>query len=167
MPFSATEFDSEIELYFRLIRHESIVDIGPGKGKYGRMLRRVQPRTKLIGIELDAGDVEQYKLRELYDEVWVSDAADLMNDPDRTFDAVIIGDCIEHMRKASGLICSISLSIARNLSPSNFLCKYPRTHGRAIKVKPISLSGPNMTSAAWTISSPSAILSAWPGFAVT
>jgi phospholipid N-methyltransferase len=103
MPFSATEFDSEIELYFRLIRHESIVDIGPGEGKYGRMLRRVQPDTKLIGIELDADYVEQYKLRELYDEVWVSDAADLMNDPDRTFDAVIIGDCIEHMRKSIGL----------------------------------------------------------------
>ena len=65
MPFSATEFDSEIELYFRLIRHESIVDIGPGEGKYGRMLRRVQPDTKLIGIELDADYVEQYKLREL------------------------------------------------------------------------------------------------------
>jgi hypothetical protein len=103
MPFSATEFDSEIELYFRLIRHESIVDIAPGESKYGRMLRRVQPDTKLGGIELAADYVEQYKLRELYDEVWVSDAADLMNDPDRTFDAVIIGDCIEHMRKSIGL----------------------------------------------------------------
>ena len=103
MPFSATEFDSEIELYFRLIRHESVVDIGPGEGKYGRMLRRVRPDIKLIGVELDADYVEQYKLRDLYDEVWVSDAAELMNDPDRTFDAVIIGDCIEHMRKSIGL----------------------------------------------------------------
>src|SRR5262245_55159131 len=103
MPFSGTEFDSEIELYFRLIRHESVLDIGPGEGKYGRMLRRVQPDIKLIGLELDARYVEQYKLHDLYDEVWVSDAAELMNDPDRTFDAVIIGDCIEHMRKSSGL----------------------------------------------------------------
>src|SRR5215510_8223513 len=103
MPFSGTEFDSEIELYFRLIRHESVLDIGPGEGKYGRMLRRVRPDIKLVGVELDAGYVEQYKLHDLYDEVWVSDAAELMNDPDSTFDAVIIGDCIDHMRKSAGL----------------------------------------------------------------
>jgi phospholipid N-methyltransferase len=103
MPFSATTFDREIELYFRLARHDSVVDIGPGEGKYGRMLRRVQPNIKLIGVELDADYVEQYKLRDLYDEVWVLDAAELMNEPDRTFDAVIIGDCIEHMRKSIGL----------------------------------------------------------------
>jgi phospholipid N-methyltransferase len=103
MPFSATVFDSEIELYFRLIRHDSVVDIGPGEGKYGRMLRRVQPNIKLIGVELDADYVERYKLRDLYDEVWVLDAAELMNDPDRTFDALVIGDCIEHMRKSIGV----------------------------------------------------------------
>jgi hypothetical protein len=103
MPFSATEFDSELELYFRLIRHESVVDVGPGEGKYGRMLRRVQPDIKLIGLELDAGYVEQYKLRDIYDTVWVSDAAELLDEPERTFDAVIFGDCIEHMRKSIGL----------------------------------------------------------------
>jgi len=104
MPFSDTAFDREIELYFRLVCHDSVVDIGPGEGKYGRMLRGVQPNIKLIGVELDADYVEQYKLRDLYDEVWVLDAAELMNNPDRTFDAVIIGDCIEHMRKSIGLL---------------------------------------------------------------
>jgi predicted TPR repeat methyltransferase len=87
-----------------LVCHDSVVDIGPGEGKYGRMLRGVQPNIKLIGVELDADYVEQYKLRDLYDEVWVLDAAELMNNPDRTFDAVIIGDCIEHMRKSIGLL---------------------------------------------------------------
>jgi hypothetical protein len=103
MPFSAKEFDSEIELYFRLVRHDAVVDVGPGEGKYGKMLRRVLPGTKLIGIELEADYVERYRLRDLYDEVWNFDAADLMNDPDRIFDAVIIGDCIEHLRKSTGL----------------------------------------------------------------
>lgn len=67
------------------------------------MLRGVQANTKLIGVEVDAGYVEQYKLRELYDEVWVMDAAALMDTPERSFDAVILGDCIEHMRKSVGL----------------------------------------------------------------
>jgi phospholipid N-methyltransferase len=103
MPFSATEFDREIELYFCLTHHDSVVDIGPGEGKYGRMLRRLNANTRLIGVEHDADYVEQYKLRDLYDEVWVSDAAELMNEIDRNFGAVIMGDCIEHMRKSTGL----------------------------------------------------------------
>jgi hypothetical protein len=103
MPYSAPTFDSDLELYFRQVRHDSVLDIGPGEGKYGRLLRRVQPNVKLIGLEIDASYVEQYRLRDVYDEVWSFDAAELMNHPDRVFDAVIIGDCIEHMRKSIGL----------------------------------------------------------------
>jgi hypothetical protein len=103
MPYSSPVFDSELELYFREVRHGSVLDIGAGEGKYGEMLRRVQPKTRLIAVELDAGYVEEYRLRDLYDEVWDRDAADLMNDLDRTYDAVILGDCIEHMRKSVGL----------------------------------------------------------------
>ena len=103
MPFSDTAFDREIEVYFRLARHDSVVDIGAGEGKFGKMLRRIEANTKLIGVEHDSDYVEQYDLRDIYNEVWVFDAAELMNDPDRNFDAVIIGDCIEHMRKSIGL----------------------------------------------------------------
>ena len=103
MPYSAPTFDSEVKLYFEQVRHDSVLDIGAGEGKYGRMLRRAQPKIRLISVEVDAGYVEQYKLRDIYDEVWVHDAAELMNDPGRTFDAVILGDSIEHMRKSAGL----------------------------------------------------------------
>jgi hypothetical protein len=103
MPVSLPIFDDDIELYFRQAQHETVLDIGPGQGKYGRMLRRVQPSARLIGVEVDPAYVEQYKLRELYDEVWVRDAAGLMDDPRRAFSAVIIGDCIEHMRKSVGV----------------------------------------------------------------
>jgi hypothetical protein len=103
MPCSSPIFDSELELYFREVHHSSVLDIGAGEGKYAEMLRRVQPQTKLIAVELDAGYVEEYRLRDLYDEVWGRDAADLMSDLGRTYDAVILGDCIEHMRKSVGL----------------------------------------------------------------
>lgn len=103
MPNSSPIFDSELELYFREVRHASVLDVGAGEGKYGEMLRRAQPKIRLIAVELDPDYVEEYKLRDLYDEVWGRDAADLMNDLDRTYDAVILGDCIEHMRKSVGL----------------------------------------------------------------
>jgi predicted TPR repeat methyltransferase len=85
MPYSAPTFDSEVELYFKQVRHDSVLDIGAGEGKYGRILRRARPKIRLIGVEVDAGYVEQYKLRDIYDEVWVHDVAELMNDPGRTF----------------------------------------------------------------------------------
>jgi len=103
MPFSANAFDSEIEHYFRLTEHANVVDIGPGEGKYGRMLRRVRPDIKLIGVELDPSYVEEYRLRELYDEIWIMNAAELMNELDRAFDALIFGDSLEHMRKSAGV----------------------------------------------------------------
>lgn len=103
MPYSSPTFDTELELYFREVRPGSVLDIGAGEGKYGEMLRRVHSNSRLVAVELDAAYVEQYKLRDLYDEVWVRDAADLMNDLNINFDAVIIGDCIEHMRKSVGL----------------------------------------------------------------
>ena len=103
MPFSFPIFDEDLELYFREARHETVLDIGPGEGKYGEMLRRVQPQAKRIAVEIDPSYVEQYKLCEIYDEVRVQDAARLMDHPEESFSAVIIGDCIEHMRKSVGV----------------------------------------------------------------
>ncbi|HUP34454.1 MAG TPA: hypothetical protein VNC82_03300 [Candidatus Limnocylindria bacterium] len=91
-----------MELYFREVRPSSVLEIGAGEGKYGEMLRRVQPNTKLIAVGLDGDYVEEFKLPDLSDEVWGRDAADLMNDLDHTYGAVILGDCIEHMRKRVG-----------------------------------------------------------------
>lgn len=144
MPYSLPIFDSELELYFLEVRHSSVLDIGAGEGKYGEMLRRVQPKAQLIAVELDADYVEEYKLRDLYDEVWGRDAADLMNDLERTYDAVIVGDCIEHMRKSVGLDL------------------LSRTRTWVTGAKRISRSGPNTTSEGWTTFSPSGTLSASP-----
>jgi len=44
MPYSSPIFDNELELYFREVVTASVLDIGAGEGKYGEMLRRVQPK---------------------------------------------------------------------------------------------------------------------------
>lgn len=46
MPYSSPIFASEVELYFREVRPSSVPEIGTGEGKYGEMLRRVQPNTR-------------------------------------------------------------------------------------------------------------------------
>jgi SAM-dependent methyltransferase len=103
MPTSLPIFDEELETYFGEVPHESVLDIGAGEGKYGKMLRRLQPQARLIGVEIDPDYVERYQLRSIYDDVRIQDAAALMDDPQQSFSAVIIGDCIEHMRKSAGV----------------------------------------------------------------
>lgn len=103
MPHSLPIFDEELELYFSLAQHSSVLDIGPGAGKYGKMLARVCPSTPRIAIELDSSYVETYGLRNIYDEVLVMDAARLPESPRQKFGAVIISDVIEHMPKSAGV----------------------------------------------------------------
>lgn len=91
----------------RVLEPRSVLDVGAGMGKYGRLIRMMNAQglfqTKLTAIEIDAGYVETYKLNEVYDEVIVADALELLKDSRRRYDLVIIGDCIEHLRKSHGI----------------------------------------------------------------
>lgn len=103
MPRSLPIFDEEIELYFTHVPHPLVLDIGPGEGKFGRMLRRLQPSARLIGVEIEPAYIQQYRLGEIYDELWVQDATRLLEHPERVYSAVILGDCLEHLRKSAGV----------------------------------------------------------------
>jgi len=102
MPFSSSTFDAQIEIYFQDSEHETVLDIGPGEGKFGRMLRRIGSAAKRIAVEVDPSYVERFGLREVYDEVFIMDAARLMDHVGWRFGAVIVGDVIEHLRKSVG-----------------------------------------------------------------
>jgi hypothetical protein len=103
MPRSHPMFDKEIELYFAHAEHDNVLDVGPGEGKFGRMLRRVRPAVKRIAVELDSAYVEEYGLRDVYDELLVMDARRLMDNVRSTFGGVIIADVIEHLPKSAGI----------------------------------------------------------------
>jgi 2-polyprenyl-3-methyl-5-hydroxy-6-metoxy-1,4-benzoquinol methylase len=106
MPFSSNAFDYYISTLIGLLQPASVCDIGPGAGKYGRIARDVannkQFQTHVTAVEIDESYVKEYKLNELYDDVIVDDAVNLMLTPQVRFDLVIFGDCIEHMRKSDG-----------------------------------------------------------------
>jgi hypothetical protein len=60
---------------------------------------------KLIAIEIDDDYIEKFKLNEIYDEVKCISANDLIHKDfyDTPFGTVIIGDCIEHLKKSDGI----------------------------------------------------------------
>lgn len=90
-----------------LLQPATVLDIGPGAGKYGRIVRATASKSaftsRVTAIEIDASFVEIHKLRDTYDEVIIDDAVNLIKTPRHGYDLVIIGDCIEHMRKSDGV----------------------------------------------------------------
>lgn len=79
------------------LKPKTVLDIGPGEGIYGKIVRKFSPETeKLVGVEIWGPYVEQFKIRDFYDEVWICDARIY---PDYKYDLVIFGDVLEHMSK--------------------------------------------------------------------
>jgi phospholipid N-methyltransferase len=103
MPYSANTLDSLTQGLIQILNPQSILDIGAGAGKYGRMVRAILPNSHITAVEIDEGYVEEFFLRNLYNEVIVADATTLIENPRVCYDLVIIGDCIEHLRKSAAL----------------------------------------------------------------
>lgn len=101
MPFSDNQGKDVIREWLRTDRRVAVLDIGPGSGTYGKMVREVQPNNwQLIAIEAWEPYVEEFNLDSIYDEVRISDVRDAPASWVEAFDYVIVGDVIEHMPRA-------------------------------------------------------------------
>lgn len=105
MPYSSFIFDKSIEEIIRLLKPESILDLGAGAGKYGELVRKINPSIKLTAVEIEKDYIKKFDLPSIYDEVWNISATDLINPKyyDSTFDVIMIGDIIEHLKKSDGI----------------------------------------------------------------
>lgn len=107
MPYSAMTFDFVIEKLIERMAPASVLDIGPGAGKYGRIVKTLRGRGVDIGslqaVEIDQSYIDQFQLNEVYDVVQLGDASALPDvGPDAQWDLVILGDVLEHLRKSRG-----------------------------------------------------------------
>jgi len=90
-------------LIARLVPRRAL-DIGAGSGKYGHLLAQHAPGCERVAVEINAGSVERFALRGLYQRVDVVDAARWWRDNmEEAFDLAIIGDCLQSMAKSEGL----------------------------------------------------------------
>ncbi len=106
MPYSSTLLDTKIENILKKIKPETVYDIGAGAGKYGLMIKeKINSVKNLIAIEIDRDYIEKFKLKEIYTEVKNMSVNNLISEDfyDTNFDTVIIGDCIEHLKKSEGI----------------------------------------------------------------
>lgn len=108
MPYSEPTFDNKIKHFLSSHLGKTYLDIGTGAGKYGKMIRQINPPARIIGIEVNKKFITQFKLKEIYDEIYAGKIEDfvaqkLTQEPRFTVDIALIGDCLEHLPKSAGI----------------------------------------------------------------
>jgi len=103
MPYSGTLLDDVAERFIARTQAKTVLDIGAGAGKFGRICARALPAASLTAVEIEPNYVEKFHLWTLYGEVKVQPALQLLDDIEMEVDLVILGDVIEHHRKSEGL----------------------------------------------------------------
>jgi hypothetical protein len=104
VPYSLSLFDDVSCDFIKHIRIDSCLDVGTGAGKYGKLVRQYHPDARISGVEIDPEYIDQFHLTDIYDDVRCADADGLIDaNSEDTFDLVILGDCLEHMRKTRGI----------------------------------------------------------------
>jgi len=109
-------------IYVRLPDVARVLDVGVGRGTYSMRLRDARPGVEWIGVEAWEPYVDEFSLREKYDELLVADARTLDWDTLGRFDVVFMGDVLEHMTKgqavalatrglASGAVVLVSIPV--------------------------------------------------------
>ena len=100
MPFSDGSNIEWAKWLITELKPTTVVDVGPGAGKYGSIVRELLPDTKTTAVEIWEPYVETYGLRSIYDEVFITDARTF---DDYSVDLVILGDVLEHMSREDAL----------------------------------------------------------------
>lgn len=106
MPYSLRDNDAVVASYVQNHGIKSVLDIGPGSGTYGRLLR---PHVDtIIGIEAWEPYIKQFDLTNVYDAVIVGDVRTMPpvithDDEENLFDLIIFGDVLEHMSAAESV----------------------------------------------------------------
>ena len=102
--YSWSTYDDAFLRLVEIIQPERVLDIGAGSGKYGKLVRKMKKDAHITGIEIDQDVIKNEKLDTIYDDIAGKLALEfLLTNPLKNYDLVVIGDCIEHMKKSEGI----------------------------------------------------------------
>ena len=91
MPFSSNEGKDHIKRILGRLKHDTMLDIGPGSGTYAKMF----PDAEWTGVEIHEPYIKQYGLDRLYKNIINEDARTWT--PTGHWDVAVAGDVLEHM----------------------------------------------------------------------
>jgi hypothetical protein len=104
MPFSADVFNGLIESHIKKINPQSILDVGAGAGKYGKILKSISTEFKVDAVEPTLQYLVDYKLNDIYNKVHCDTIQDFAKRNSRNrYNAVIFGDVLEHFFRSEAI----------------------------------------------------------------
>jgi len=104
MPFSTDIFNGLIENHIKKINPQSILDVGAGAGKYGKLIKSILPSANVEGIEPTLQYLVDYKLNDTYNKIHSTTIKDFANkNPRNRYNIVIFGDVLEHFFRSEAI----------------------------------------------------------------
>jgi 2-polyprenyl-3-methyl-5-hydroxy-6-metoxy-1,4-benzoquinol methylase len=80
------------------------LEVGCGKGGFGRTLREVAPQARLVGVEAVPEQAEYTRRAAVFDEVLEGYFPDVLEDHPERFDLVVYNDVLEHIVDPWGVL---------------------------------------------------------------
>lgn len=105
MPYSSFIFDNSIAEIIKLVHPKTFLDLGAGAGKYGSIVKEIDSSIETIAVEIEKDYLEKFNLRSIYKQIWNIPIAGLVRPEyfDSSFDIVMAGDILEHLKKSEGI----------------------------------------------------------------
>ncbi len=99
MPWSNPENQRWVIDKVKQLQPKTIIDVGAGAGTYAKLLKPYV-QSHFVGVEIFKDYIETYKLKDLYDEIWLEDIRKYNS---LQADLIIFGDVLEHMTKEEAI----------------------------------------------------------------
>lgn len=104
MPTSSLAIAPRVIAHMAVLRPASILDVGPGFGKYGVLFREyLDTHPVMRAVEAWQPYVDDHGLAGIYEQVTVADVMTVDPVLLNSCDAVYLGDVIEHLTKEDGM----------------------------------------------------------------
>lgn len=98
MPISLDVYTNDVIKHIKAINPQTILDVGPGIGKYYDIVKSVNPNTICDAVEAESSYIKKYNLQTKYRKVFNEDIVNFVktNKNDK-YDLCIMGDVLEHL----------------------------------------------------------------------
>jgi len=105
MPTSALGAANTVVWFVEEVHATKILDVGPGHGKYGLLLREyLNEKADIDAVEAWPDYIKQFTwMPHLYGEIFLEDICDVPTETLDGYDLILMVDIIEHLEKSRGL----------------------------------------------------------------
>ena len=127
MPYSDPSNIDWIKEKVSLINPKSILDIGAGAGKYGKIVKNIFPECTISAIEVWKPYIDEFDLENIYDYLYVNDAREYKFET--SYDIIFLGDILEHMTEKEAIdLWNNCLNYSKYVILSIPTIHYPQGH---------------------------------------